>query len=230
MSLSRVETAIHGYISSGSDYVRSTGRYISSISLLGVLQVLLILCEIIGFQWNTLKMTHGTSQSGATSVYSRSYEYTHYSETLSTDKKWAAAILWLLVSFLLPLALSSRCSDATEPTIGQEHEYRLYPKHLSTFNLAKAILISFVYYLPVLNTGIRDEAVIKQIIATTFGNVPGGYTGLLLTTSLVILISFCVYIDKSKNLLEDVDFKRRKVQGGGCNLCLSKLPDCNTIS
>jgi len=175
-------------------------------SSVATIQMLILVIEAVGLQWNTLETTNVVQLSEA-AVRTTGYSFLAIPEftKLLTAEFWAPATLWSLTSWVLPLVFSYFINLTLRANTNRKSAERQYTTDPFVFHLAKSILSysAYRYLQPTDVTAIPVGQMRIPTVPESYGwgpfsassvgtvrnNVPGGYYGLQIGAAVGILVS-----------------------------------------
>ncbi|KAF2187904.1 hypothetical protein K469DRAFT_568132 [Zopfia rhizophila CBS 207.26] len=182
------------YIEEAVEFVRENASSVTAV------QLLVLLIESAGLQWNTLTWVHAFDSPTVPQLSLTSKEV-HLPDLtlLLTSKFWAPASLWSLTSLFLPLVVSYFFNLTLKSNTRHKSSRGTYTVDPLTFNIVKAIL-QYVVYSP---EALPQPAGVPHVeyISSEWGpfsaetvnavrlSVPGQYFGLQIGAIVGILIS-----------------------------------------
>jgi hypothetical protein len=166
------------------------------------IQLLVLVIEATGLQWNTLQTTHvfNGPTNASLSLNSRPVYFPDLT-ILLTSGFWAPATLWSLTSVVFPLVFSYFFNLTLRSNTNHKTLSKQYTVDPLTFNIVRAILAYSAYRIPTISAGAVGEAGIAHALDLSWGpfaestvgtvrdNVPGGYYGLQIGAVIGVLYS-----------------------------------------
>lgn len=178
------------------DLVRENASSVTAI------QLLVLVIEATGLQWNTLQTAHVFNSPTAASLNLNSRPvYFPDLSILLTSGFWAPATLWSLTSVVLPLVFSYFFNLTLRSNTNHKTLSKQYTVDPLTFNIVRAILAYSAYHIPAISAGVLGEAGIahaldlswgpfaESTVSTVRNNVPGGYYGIQIGAVVGVLYS-----------------------------------------
>ena len=184
------------YIEEAVEFVREHASTVTAVDLV------VLLIEAFGLQWNTLAVEPAFSTPAIASigVSSKQVSLPDYTKLLTSDF-WAPASLWSLTSIFFPLLFSYFFNLTLRSNTRHKSSRGTYTADPLTFSIVKALL-QYVVYAPIaFPSPIPADSKAADIVYPAWGpfsgstrltvsqSVPGGYPGLQIGAAIGVLVA-----------------------------------------
>jgi hypothetical protein len=184
------------YIEEAVEFVRENASSVTAVD------VLILLIEALGLQWNTLKVEPAFSTPSIQAVGLNSYQVhlPDYTKLLTSDF-WAPATLWSLTSIFVPLLVSYFFNLTLRSNTRHKSSRSTYATDPLTFSIVKALMQYIVYGPIAYPTPVPVDTKLADIVYPAWGpfagstrltvaeSVPGGYKGLQIGAAIGLVVS-----------------------------------------